>query len=79
MNRVEITGIAKGYQFLLLGYKGRLLSKIVHEAREVGWCKGMPFPIAVERVSSPAEVKARAAECFDEVLCVMWWPPIERK
>ena len=72
--RIEITGIAKGYKSLLLGSNGRALSRFVHEAREVGYCKDSPFPIIVARVATLAEIKSKL-DLFDEILCIMRWPP----
>jgi len=74
MSTIEITGIAKGAKHLLRGNSGKALSKIVLCAREVGWCKDMSFPLIVERVGSVADVRSKL-DMFDDVLCVMRWPP----
>ena len=78
MMHVEITGIAKGCKDLAsmpARKKGsiKFLAKWVEIAREVGFCKGMPYPIIVEHVDSPAGIKSRLG-AFDDVLHVTWYP-----
>ena len=74
MSTIEITGIAKGAKHLLAGRGGKELSKIVACAREVGWCKGMTFPLIVAHATTPAGVRSKL-DLFDDVLCIMRWPP----